>query len=165
VSDKQDEDGRKLSERIKAEAVEAEFLRWWADKAIGEAPEIDLDATSKEFRDKLTDIIRLSAEEHMRLLKECQDELESLDAASAEIPAWAEKLISLFCAASMREAVLGDLAERFEDRLKSSGLPSARRWYWRQVLWSTGSFLWRGARRLVEIEELLSRIRIRPVCW
>ena len=76
----------------------------------------------------------------------------------AAVPKLGEKLIGLFCQRDFREPILGDLAERFSERAQRKGAKAARRWYWRQVIRSTGAFIWRWARRLVEFDEVLKRI-------
>ena len=74
------------------------------------------------------------------------------------VPRAGEVLIRFFCRGDFREAILGDLAEKFADRVEENGAFSARWWYWRQVARSTAAFTWRWIRRLAEIDEVLERI-------
>jgi hypothetical protein len=73
---------------------------------------------------------------------------------SPRAPAVGETLIGLFCERNMREAILGDLAEKFETRAAEHGEKNARAWYWWHVARSCGPFAWRWARRLVALDDL-----------
>lgn len=78
--------------------------------------------------------------------------------ASATAPRIGEVLIGLFCGRTLREAVLGDLAEKYVERALTLGPKKARVWYWWQVARSCGAFSWRCVRRLIELDEVLRRI-------
>lgn len=78
--------------------------------------------------------------------------------AVPKVPHIGEAIIGLICGSTMREAILGDLAERFEERACREGARSAQAWYWRHVAKSIGAFAWRFARRLIELDEILQRI-------
>jgi hypothetical protein len=69
-------------------------------------------------------------------------------------PRICEVLVGLFCSRVHREAILGDLAEKFEARALSNGARRARAWYWWQVARSFGPFAWRWGRRLVALDGL-----------
>jgi hypothetical protein len=74
-------------------------------------------------------------------------------------PLIAEWLMSLLCSSSeVREAVLGDLAERFQERAELDGLRSAQLWYWRQLAQSFGRFAWSWIVRAAELHSLLKLI-------
>jgi len=73
---------------------------------------------------------------------------------SLATPAVGETLIGLFCSGNIREAILGDLAEKFEERASERGASYARAWYWWQVARSFGPFAWRWGRRLVALDDL-----------
>jgi len=47
-------------------------------------------------------------------------------------PRLATWLVDLFASAEQAESILGDLAEEFSDIASTSGVLSARRWYWRE---------------------------------
>lgn len=49
-------------------------------------------------------------------------------------PGLAVWLISLFAVAAEAESILGDLLEEFSVLASKSGMPSARKWYWRQTI-------------------------------
>jgi hypothetical protein len=72
-------------------------------------------------------------------------------------PIAGERIIALL-GGEMAEAILGDLAEKFEERVERIGETRARAWYWWQATRSVGSFVGRWTRRLIEIEALLQRI-------
>lgn len=74
------------------------------------------------------------------------------------VPPLGEAIVGLACSADLREAMLGDLAERFEALVASRGGKAARAWYWRQVARSLGALAWRWGRRLMELDALLQRI-------
>jgi hypothetical protein len=73
-------------------------------------------------------------------------------------PLVAEWLMSLLCKRDVREAVLGDLAERFQERAELDGLRSAQLWYWRQLARSFGRFAWSWLVRVAELHSLLRLI-------
>jgi hypothetical protein len=61
-------------------------------------------------------------------------------------PRIATSLIKLFVSAE-EESILGDLLEEYSDLALKSGVPVARRWYWRQVLKTTAHLAGNGFRR------------------
>lgn len=67
----------------------------------------------------------------------------------ARIPKLAAGLVRLAMPEDERDAVLGDLAEEYSDRVEQSGGRSgrARAWYWRQVAGCVGLGLWLRWRR------------------
>lgn len=69
-------------------------------------------------------------------------------------PRLAETLAGLLCDRSLREPILGDLAELFEERALRRGEKHARAWYWLQVGRSFGPFALRWGRRLAELDDL-----------
>src|SRR5215813_3365658 len=58
-------------------------------------------------------------------------------------PRLATWLVDLFASAEQAESILGDLAEEFSDIASTSGVLSARRWYWRESPKNDSSSLWR----------------------
>jgi len=48
-------------------------------------------------------------------------------------PRAASRILCCFGGPHLRQ-ILGDLMEEFNERAQSTGLPAARRWYWREVL-------------------------------
>jgi hypothetical protein len=64
----------------------------------------------------------------------------------AHPPRIASWLVELFAPAEHAESILGDLLEEFSDLGSKSGLPSARRWYWRQSAKSVVHFFGTGFR-------------------
>ena len=89
-----------------------------------------------------------------------RDEAASLGAEVREItaPPLGERLIALLAIPERREAILGDLAEQFADRVRRCGADRARRWYWCQVALSGGAFAWRWFWRIVALGGLAQRI-------
>ena len=83
---------------------------------------------------------------------------DGTDHAVPRVPRLGEVLAGLLCDPALREAILGDLAERFEERVRRRGPKAAKAWYWWQVVRSFGPFAWRWARRLIELDEILQRI-------
>lgn len=73
-------------------------------------------------------------------------------------PRFGEALIGLFCKAEMREAVLGDVDEKFAELVERRGSRVARAWYWSQAARSVLFFAIRWGRRLLELEAILRRI-------
>lgn len=74
-------------------------------------------------------------------------------------PPWAgEALVSLFCKRDLREAVLGDLDEKFAEVAERRGAKVAKAWYWSQAGRSVLFFAVRWGRRLLELEAILKRI-------
>lgn len=69
-----------------------------------------------------------------------------------------EALIGLFCKREMREAVLGDLDEKFAELAERRGANFAKAWYWSQAARSVLFFAVRWGRRLLELEAILKRI-------
>lgn len=72
-------------------------------------------------------------------------------------PRAGEFLIGLFCTRGLREAIVGDLAEKFQERAATS-TRRARAWYWFQVVRSFGAFGWGWVRRLAELDAIFQRI-------
>lgn len=87
----------------------------------------------------------------------CRDEAPPAEPMPS-VPAAGERLIALFCQRAYREAILGDLAEAFALLAKERGPGVARTWYWWQAVRSFGSFAWRWAQRIIELDEMLKRI-------
>lgn len=58
-------------------------------------------------------------------------------------------LEALGASAEFREPLLGDLAEEFAQRAERDGVPSARRWYYREAVRATPHLLRAGLRGLV----------------
>ncbi|HEV2816822.1 MAG TPA: permease prefix domain 2-containing transporter [Allosphingosinicella sp.] len=79
---------------------------------------------------------------------------ESTIEVKAAAPPLGETLIAIFCGPAMKEAILGDLAEKFEERTRERGEKNARIWYWWQVARSFGPFAWRWGRRAMELDDL-----------
>lgn len=73
-------------------------------------------------------------------------------------PRIGEALIALFCKRAMREAVLGDLDEKFAELAGRRGARVAKAWYWGQAGRSVLFFAVRWGRRLLELEAILKRI-------
>lgn len=73
-------------------------------------------------------------------------------------PTAGEALVGLFCKREMREAVLGDLDEKFAELAERRGARVARAWYWSQAGRSVLFFAVRWGRRLLELEAILRRI-------
>jgi hypothetical protein len=67
-------------------------------------------------------------------------------------------LVSLFCKRDFREAVLGDLDEKFAELAERRGARVAAAWYWSQAGRSALFFALRWGRRLLELEAILKRI-------
>ncbi len=67
-------------------------------------------------------------------------------------------MVSLFCSPKMREAVLGDLDEKFAELAERRGPKFAKAWYWGQAGRSVLFFAVRWGRRLLELEAILKRI-------
>lgn len=84
-------------------------------------------------------------------------------------PRLAESLLRGFLAdPDLEDAVLGDLAEEWSDRVESDGLPSATAWYWGQVLRSAPHFLRERWRRRTREETMKTagtplRLAARPL--
>jgi small-conductance mechanosensitive channel len=55
-------------------------------------------------------------------------------------------LIGLFTSGAHEDAISGDLLEEFSDLASKSGLPYARRWYWRQSIKTVGNLMGTGLR-------------------
>lgn len=73
-------------------------------------------------------------------------------------PPFGEALVGLFCSRDMREAVLGDLDEKFGELAERRGCNFAKAWYWGQAARSALFFAFRWGRRLLELETILKRI-------
>lgn len=73
-------------------------------------------------------------------------------------PRVGEALVGLFCRREMREAVLGDLDEKFAELVERRGARVAKAWYWSQAARSALFFAVRWGRRLLELEAILKRI-------
>jgi DNA-binding CsgD family transcriptional regulator len=84
------------------------------------------------------------------------DALDTLSPPSP--PIVAEALVGVFCKREMREAVLGDLDEKFAELAERRGAGSAKAWYWGQAGRSVLFFAVRWGRRLLELEAILKRI-------
>lgn len=78
--------------------------------------------------------------------------------ARAAPPRAGEMLIGLFCRRDIREAVLGDLDEKFAELAERRGAKVAEAWYWGQAGRSVLFFAVRWGRRLLELEAILKRI-------
>ncbi len=65
----------------------------------------------------------------------------------SRVPVAARILVQRLAPPDRREAVVGDLDEEFEERAAEDGVPEARRWYWSQVLRSSGPLLALRVRR------------------
>jgi hypothetical protein len=70
-------------------------------------------------------------------------------------PATGEFLIELFCTKNRVDAVMGDLAERFHEHVRSKGERRAELLYWAGVLRSIGPLLWVKVRKAGLIALLL----------
>ena len=68
--------------------------------------------------------------------------------APASTPRIATALVRALVPLAERDEVVADLEQEFAYRAQTFGRPSARRWYWRQVLASVPALLrrswWRG---------------------
>ena len=73
-------------------------------------------------------------------------------------PRFGEVLVGLFCKRELREAVLGDLDEKFAELAERRGANVAKAWYWSQAARSALFFAVRWGRRLLELEAILKRI-------
>jgi hypothetical protein len=73
-------------------------------------------------------------------------------------PPVGKALIGVFCSREMREAVLGDLDEKFAELAERRGAGAAKAWYWGQAGRSVLFFAVRWGRRLLELEAILKRI-------
>ncbi|HYD36651.1 MAG TPA: hypothetical protein VEA60_03500 [Allosphingosinicella sp.] len=73
-------------------------------------------------------------------------------------PRAGEALVGLFCRREIREAVLGDLDEKFAELAERRGARIAGAWYWGQAARSALFFGLRWGRRLLELEAILKRI-------
>jgi hypothetical protein len=73
-------------------------------------------------------------------------------------PRLGKALAGLFCRRDLREAVLGDLDEKFAELAERRGVNFAKAWYWSQAGRSALFFAVRWGRRLLELEAILKRI-------
>lgn len=73
-------------------------------------------------------------------------------------PPFGETLVGLFCKRDIREAVLGDLDEKFAELTERRGVNFAKAWYWSQAARSALFFAVRWGRRLLALEAILKRI-------
>ena len=74
------------------------------------------------------------------------------------VPHRAETIITYVCPTDRLEAVLGDLEERFAQRVVNCGEKAARHWYWWQAIRSVTAFLFRTAQRGMLFWELLEKL-------
>lgn len=58
------------------------------------------------------------------------------------IARWGERILALLVDEQDSDALLGDFAEEYTDRVRSEGSVKAGLWYWRQIAGSSGSLLW-----------------------
>ncbi|MET1111792.1 MAG: permease prefix domain 2-containing transporter [Allosphingosinicella sp.] len=73
-------------------------------------------------------------------------------------PRAGEMLVGLLCKRDIREAVLGDLDEKFAELAERRGAGVAKAWYWSQAARSVLFFAVRWGRRLLALEAILKRI-------
>lgn len=114
-------------------------------------------ATAKVVLEAIYAYPPLTVEEHQRLHGFRDSGIKSSHSAFPEVPRIGQGIVSLL-SGEMREAVLGDLAERFEKRVAQRGEQNARVWFWWQVTRTTAQFSLRWVRRLVELDAVLQRI-------
>jgi len=69
-------------------------------------------------------------------------------------PRAASRILSCFGSPHLLQ-ILGDLMEEFNERAQSTGLPAARRWYWREVI--------RNMIALAGKSEMTSKVRPRTL--
>ena len=84
--------------------------------------------------------------------------MEAIKSAPPSAPVVGEALVGLFCKRDMREAILGDLDEKFAELAERRGARFAKAWYWSQAGRSVLFFAVRWGRRLLELEAILRRI-------
>ena len=68
-------------------------------------------------------------------------------------------LFCIFVSQDERDALLGDLEERYGVILKGKGRRAATRWFWRQVVHSFLSLAFDSLKRLSALEKLIERYR------
>jgi hypothetical protein len=111
-----------------------------------------------EFAARTHEALQLMAELRTRPPEITAAELGEPAAAPPAPPTAGEALVGLFCKREMREAVLGDLDEKFAELAERRGPRIATAWYWSQAARSALFFAVRWGRRLLELETLLKRI-------
>jgi hypothetical protein len=74
------------------------------------------------------------------------------------IPNWGERLMRMTSGSDDVEAMLGDQAERFAQRLKRDGADAAQAWYRRELAKSVLAFAWRWTRRALTLDLLLNKL-------
>ena len=68
-------------------------------------------------------------------------------------------LLSVFMVQDQRDALIGDLEERYSAILHQEGRRTATRWFWREVIHSCFSLALDALKRLSALEKLIERYR------
>lgn len=71
----------------------------------------------------------------------------------------ATRLFGLLVSQDVRDALIGDLEERYGMIFKSRGVHAATRWFWQEVIHSFFSLAFDALKRLSGIENLVERYR------
>lgn len=104
---------------------------------------------------------------HFKILtREMGDSLQAIYSNRKEtpsaptVPAAAERMLAWALPVAMQEAMLGDFAQRFHERVAKDGVRAARAWYWWQTARSILPLLLRLGGKLLAIRELLEKLRM-----
>jgi hypothetical protein len=69
-----------------------------------------------------------------------------------------ERLVAMFLSPELREAVIGDLQERYGELIEESGYTRATLWFWRQIVTSLAPFAWVTLKRISGLEAIYRRM-------